>query len=167
MSAEQPPASIRVPLPGSGFMVTYESQGERERTLRLAEARQQIAHEGNRNPTWQELTDDERGTSELSARNWLRAAKRAGLLAEQDQDDDTHGCNSADPGERAGWAAEDEQAGVGAENETAVHWPARGLRITTWCQGEPLAGEAFADREPDVTCPDCLALLAGTNGGAR
>jgi hypothetical protein len=79
---------IRVPLPGSGFMVTYASQGERERTLRLAEARQQIAHEGNGNPAWQELTEDERGTSELSARNWLRAAQRAGLLAEQDQADE-------------------------------------------------------------------------------
>ncbi len=65
-------------------MVSYTSQGERDRTLRLAEARQQIAHEGNGNPTWQELTDDERGTSELAARNWLRAAERAGLLAEHD-----------------------------------------------------------------------------------
>lgn len=74
-------SEIRVPLPGSRFTVTYRSQGERDRALRLAEARQQIAHEGNGNPTWQELTDDERGTTELAARNWLRAAERAGLLA--------------------------------------------------------------------------------------
>lgn len=83
-SAVPQASSIRVPLPGSGFMVTYRSQGERERTLRLAEARQQIAHEGSALPTWQELTDDERGTTELSARNWLRAAERAGLIAEYD-----------------------------------------------------------------------------------
>lgn len=88
MTAEQHSTEIRVPLPGSGFMVTYRSQGERDRTLRLAEARQQLAHDGNGNPTWQELTDDERGTSELSARNWLRAAEIAGLLA---ADDDTDG----------------------------------------------------------------------------
>lgn len=92
MTAEQSSSTIRVPLPGSGFMVTYRSQGERDRTLRLAEARQQIAHEGNGNPTWQELTEDERGTSELSARNWLRAAERAGLLAAYDDTDGGEQC---------------------------------------------------------------------------
>lgn len=75
------PDLIRVQFPNSGVAFTYTSQGERDRSLRLAEARQQLAHEGAFLPTWQELTDAERIDSELEARNWLRAADRAGLLA--------------------------------------------------------------------------------------
>ena len=81
-----PQGEIRVPIPGSGVVITYTSQGERDRSQRLAEARQQLAHEGRFLPTWQELTDYERTMSELEARNWLRAADRAGLLAPADGD---------------------------------------------------------------------------------
>jgi hypothetical protein len=81
------PDLIQVQFPNSGVAFTYTSQGERDRSLRLAEARQQLAHEGSFLPTWQELTDDERATSEVAARNWLRAAVRAGLLAPVEDDE--------------------------------------------------------------------------------
>jgi hypothetical protein len=81
------PDLIRVQFPNSGVAFTYTSQGERDRSLRLAEARQQLAHEGSFLPTWQELTDDERAMSEVEARNWLRAAARADLLAPVDEDE--------------------------------------------------------------------------------
>jgi hypothetical protein len=42
---------------------------------------------------------------------------------------------------------------------TVMHWPAPGLQITTLCQGERLTRASFADREADVTCPQCRALL--------
>jgi hypothetical protein len=51
--------------------------------------------------------------------------------------------------------------------EAVLHWPSPGLRITTWCQGEPLTAESFATSKPDVTCPACRALLADTGGGAQ
>ena len=51
--------------------------------------------------------------------------------------------------------------------DTALHWPAPGLDTTTWCDGEPLTAEAFAERESDVTCPQCRALLdPAPSGGA-
>jgi hypothetical protein len=76
---------IRVQLPGSGVVATYISGSERNRSLRLAEARQMVAHEGALLPTWAELTDREREMSALDARNWLRAAVRAGLIEEDDR----------------------------------------------------------------------------------
>jgi hypothetical protein len=77
---------IRVQLPGSGVVATYISGPERNRSLRLAEARQMIAHEGGPHlPAWPELTDREREMSALEARNWLRAAVRAGLIKEDDR----------------------------------------------------------------------------------
>jgi len=75
--------TIRVQFPSSGVSYSFISQDERDRSLQLAVARQQIAHEGTFLPTWQELTDDERATSEVAARNYLRAAVRAGLLPER------------------------------------------------------------------------------------
>jgi len=79
-----PQGEIRVQFPGSRVVFTYTSQAEHDRTLRLAEARQQLAHEGSFLPTWQELTDDERATSQVAACWWLRAADRAGLTADDD-----------------------------------------------------------------------------------
>jgi hypothetical protein len=52
------------------------------------------------------------------------------------------------------------------DDEPVMHWPARGLRIRTACQGTPLTPESFASREPDVTCPECLALLPTPDGGS-
>jgi hypothetical protein len=74
-------AEILICLPGSNVIVDYADQAERDGSLRLAEARQQIAHEGVIAPTWAELTDYEREMATLEARSWLRAAARAGLLA--------------------------------------------------------------------------------------
>lgn len=51
------------------------------RVLRLAQARQELAHRGMHLPTWGELTEHERTMSLLDARNYLRAAASAGLLA--------------------------------------------------------------------------------------
>jgi hypothetical protein len=48
---------------------------------------------------------------------------------------------------------------ISADEERAMHWPARGLLTTTLCQGEPLTRESFVARESEVTCPGCLALL--------
>lgn len=42
----------------------------------LAEARQQLAHDGSHLPTWAELTDHDREVAALSAGGWLRALTR-------------------------------------------------------------------------------------------
>jgi hypothetical protein len=59
----------------------YTDETERDQARRLAEARQQLAHEGCHLPTWGELTDHERELAMLDARNYLRAARRCGLIA--------------------------------------------------------------------------------------
>lgn len=51
------------------------------RVLRLAQARQNLAHRAMHLPAWHELTEHERTVSLLDARNYLRAAAAAGLLA--------------------------------------------------------------------------------------
>jgi hypothetical protein len=79
--AAQMQPEVRVRMPGSAVMVDYASQCERDRSLRLAEARQQIAAEGCFLPTWAELAEAERELAALEARNWLRAAQRSGLAA--------------------------------------------------------------------------------------
>ena len=56
----------------------FEDEAEREQSQRLAEARQQIAHQGGSCPTWDELTDHEQEMGVLAARNYLRALTRAG-----------------------------------------------------------------------------------------
>lgn len=57
-----------------------------------------------------------------------------------------------------------------AADPAPLHWPSRGLRTTTRCQGEPLTAADFAASEADVTCPACRALLADetaeASGGA-
>ena len=70
---------IRVQLPGSNVIIDYASEQERADSLRLAAARQQIAVEGVFAPAWQEITGYDREMAALEARNWLRAAARAGL----------------------------------------------------------------------------------------
>lgn len=55
---------------------------------------------------------------------------------------------------------------VAAQREPVLHWPSRGLKTTTACQGEPLTPASFAAREQDVTCPDCRARLDEQDGGA-
>lgn len=61
----------------------YTDETEHDQSRRLAEARQQLAHEGSHYfpPAWRELTDHERGLAMLDARNYLRAARRCGLIA--------------------------------------------------------------------------------------
>ncbi|WP_199819144.1 hypothetical protein [Streptomyces sp. FxanaA7] len=54
------------------------------RVLALAKWRQQISHEGVYNPTWEELTDEEREGALPDARNYLKAAIRAGLIPADD-----------------------------------------------------------------------------------
>lgn len=58
----------------------YTDETERDQSRRLAEARQQLAHEVGYLPTWGELTDHEREVAMLDARNYLRAARRCGLI---------------------------------------------------------------------------------------
>ncbi|MFG2408784.1 hypothetical protein ACGFR8_31460 [Streptomyces brevispora] len=53
------------------------------RVLALARSRQQLSHEGVFNPTWDELTDEEREGALPEARNYLKAAIRAGLIPEE------------------------------------------------------------------------------------
>lgn len=59
------------------------------RVLRLAQARQELAHRGMHLPTWGELTEHERTMALLDARNYLRAAAAAGLLAGPEELDRT------------------------------------------------------------------------------
>jgi len=81
-------AEVRIQLPGSGVIVTYASQCERDRSWMLAEARQAIAHEGVLLPAWAELTDLHREMSALEARNWMRAAVRCGIAEKEGDGDD-------------------------------------------------------------------------------
>lgn len=52
------------------------------RVLALAQARQQISHEGVLNPTWDELTPAEQEGALPYARSYLYAAIRAGLIVD-------------------------------------------------------------------------------------
>ena len=70
---------VRIKLPGSAVIVTYASQCERDRSLRLAEARQEIAERTGYIPPWEDLADGDREMAVLEARNWLRAAVRCGI----------------------------------------------------------------------------------------
>ena len=63
------------------------------------------------------------------------------------------------------WTSFDQDVPAEAADETAMHWPAPGLRTTTMCDGEPLTREAFAVNASDVTCPQCRALLPAEPGG--
>jgi hypothetical protein len=66
---------IRIPVPGSGVLIDCASQAERDRSLRLAEARQELAHRGCFLPPWPALTDKER---ELAAGRGPQLAPRRG-----------------------------------------------------------------------------------------
>jgi hypothetical protein len=72
---------VRIQLPASSVIVTYASQCERDRSLRLAEARQGIAERTGYIPPWAELAEGDREMATLEARNWLRAALRCGIAA--------------------------------------------------------------------------------------
>jgi hypothetical protein len=79
----EPGPEVCVKMPGSAVIVTYASQRERDRSLRLAEARHAIAAEGVPCPPWAGLSDAERELAATEARNWLRAVGRAGLLTRE------------------------------------------------------------------------------------
>jgi hypothetical protein len=70
--------------PDTGVIITYADETEREQSRLLAEARQQLASEGTLGmcPPWAELTGVERVMATVEARNWLRAARRCGLITE-------------------------------------------------------------------------------------
>lgn len=68
----------------TGFVFTYASQCEHQQAERPAKARQELAAKGTGyNPTREELTEDERVTSTVAPRHYLRAAINAGLLEER------------------------------------------------------------------------------------
>lgn len=77
---------IRISLPGTGVVVEYANQRERERSVLLAQARQWIAERTGYIPAWGELNEDDRETAALEARNWLRAAVECGLIGEDGDD---------------------------------------------------------------------------------
>jgi hypothetical protein len=62
-----------------GTTAGFASWNEHNRALHLASVRQQQA--GAAAPAWHELTEAERAGMTVTARNWLRAAEAAGLLA--------------------------------------------------------------------------------------
>ncbi len=71
---------VRVAGPhGTGIVITYASQCERNRSLRLAQARQALAARGAGLPGWQ-VTGAEQEDAALEARNWLRAGEASGLM---------------------------------------------------------------------------------------
>src|SRR5690348_617935 len=70
---------ILIKLPGSGVVIGYASQGERDQSVRLAQARQEIAHRTGYIPAWDELGQAGQEDATLEARNWLRAAVLCGL----------------------------------------------------------------------------------------
>jgi hypothetical protein len=72
----------RIRLLTAGVVVSYASQRERDRSLRLAQARQRIAERTGYIPGWDQLGTEDQETAILEARNWLRAAVECGLIAE-------------------------------------------------------------------------------------
>ena len=75
---------ILISLPGTGVVVEYASQRERDQSVRLAQARQRIAECTGYIPGWAELGEEDQETAILEARNWLRAAVECGLIGEAD-----------------------------------------------------------------------------------
>lgn len=73
---------IRIRLPGGGVVAEYASRRERDQSLRLAQARQQVAERTGYIPAWSELGEGDREVATLEARNWLRAAIGCGLIKE-------------------------------------------------------------------------------------
>jgi len=73
---------IRVPVPGSGVLIDYASQAERDRSLWLAERRQELAHRGCLVPPWSALTGAEWELAAVEARNWLRAAATGAMAGD-------------------------------------------------------------------------------------
>ncbi len=73
---------IRVPVPGSGVLTDYASPEERDRSLWLAERRQELAHRGCLLPPWPALTGAERELAAVEARNWLRAAATGAMAGD-------------------------------------------------------------------------------------
>jgi hypothetical protein len=72
---------VLVQMPGSAVMVMYATQCERDRSLRLAQACQDLAERGAGLPGWATLDDAERENTALEARNWLRVGEATGLIA--------------------------------------------------------------------------------------
>lgn len=69
--------------------VAFTDPAEEADAITLAQARVQMAAEGGLPyPSWKELTDHERTNAVLDARNWLRAARNAGLLQPRSDEDD-------------------------------------------------------------------------------
>lgn len=77
---------ILIQLPGSGVVVDYANQRERDQSLLLAQSRQRIAERTGYIPPWDELGEDDQETAVLEARNWLRAAVECGLIREDGHD---------------------------------------------------------------------------------
>lgn len=77
---------ILIQFPGSGVVVDYASQRERDQSLLLAQSRQRIAERTGYIPSWDELGEDDQETAVLEARNWLRAAVECGLIGDGDGD---------------------------------------------------------------------------------
>jgi len=71
---------VRIRLLTTGVVVDYASQRERDQSLLLAQARQQIAERTGYIPGWDELGTEDQETAALEARNWLRAAVECGLI---------------------------------------------------------------------------------------
>jgi hypothetical protein len=77
---------ILISLPGTGVVVEYASQCERDQSALLAQARQRIAERTGYIPGWDELGTEDQETAILEARNWLRAAVECGLIGEAGDD---------------------------------------------------------------------------------
>jgi hypothetical protein len=155
---------IRVTAPGSSVVMTYASQCERDRSSRLAEARQQLAHEGALLPAWAELSEAEREDAAIEARNWLRAAIRAGIAPpcplHQDEGQAVAVFNDAGGGEPFDFAADiTRRARWGRDHNDGRPEPA-------WSTGERLAvalvlgDQATLDAEGYTTL-DAARRLAG------
>ena len=79
-NARQASGEVRVRMPGSAVLIDYASQCERDRSLRLAEARQVLAERGCFLPAWGGLSEHDREIAAVEARNWLRAGIADGLI---------------------------------------------------------------------------------------
>jgi hypothetical protein len=112
---------VRVSVPGSGVVMTYASQCERDRSVVFAQARQARAAAGGLCPSWDALSGGDREVAAVEARNWLRAGVACGLVPACCDGDDV-------PGGGAGVALPHAGPGDGGQ-AGASGWPPAGFLV--------------------------------------
>jgi hypothetical protein len=130
----------------------FDDDAEHAAARSLAAERQQIAHEANFSPTWDDLTDDEREMLAVDALHWLRAGRRIGVFIHRLSIDEYVGAYARQitdaldaegiVADRHEWSGEDSEDGPGIywmftpqTPPTAESWPEGVTVIWHWSAG--------------------------------